>query len=229
MIPRPVISQISKTVQVVVNDIISGFRSKRYETEPEITGAFVERLHIFLNELGPIEGIKIEAYAFRQKIEKKIGADLGLLLNVKLQNYRISKAVLMQAKRCLCRRPYILGGDGIRGKEERLRFVNQCHRMLAITSSAFVIIYTDNYDCGFPVYPASEIVALDLDTVSCETLSELRISRLSTHKLFEMLLRCHVGDPKIAEKYWGTEGLKSFAEAYRVRDTLLLRCSEIEI
>ncbi|HIE14037.1 TPA: hypothetical protein EYP70_02070 [Candidatus Bathyarchaeota archaeon] len=213
-IPAPVIDQITDGVRVVVRMIIDRCRSDKLSDEDHITGALTTLLEHHLEELS-IEGIKIETKSFTLKEETATGADLGILLNVGIGSYRLSKAVIAQAKKCECKynkRFY----DG----NVRKNLLKQLENMLRISPASFVLIYTRNYRCGIQVLPAADVLALD-DSISCSEMNKL--NSFAFPILFRYLLRCEIGDVKIARNFFGLEAIKRFAMEYRIRHSLLLK------
>jgi len=84
---------------------VSIFKEKVLEKEDQITGALVSMLADKLSGIR-IERIEIKTKAFSLKEEMETKADLGVLLNVKLPEYRLSKVFIAQAKICKCERGF---------------------------------------------------------------------------------------------------------------------------
>ncbi|RLF06305.1 MAG: hypothetical protein DRK00_01990 [Thermoprotei archaeon] len=211
VIPDQLVRQVVDAVKIVTRQLVDGYRRRIYVNEDHLTGALVSMLEERLKGLS-IRGIRIVPRALSRKEEMVTGADLGVLMNIYTPNFRLSKALIAQAKRCECSKGYYLSRGSL-GK-----VVEQCRKMLKITSSAFVLVYTNNFDCGILVFPAGDIIALN--RASCTALSMLYTIRLD--RLFEIFMKCHVGDPMIAEVYWNFSGLKDFMAEYGIRHGLLL-------
>ena len=137
-----------------------------------------------------------------------------MLLNINYSQYTLAKAFIGQAKICKCRGRYRLSNGNI-----KKNLIKQCEGMLKITPYSFVIVYTPNEYCGIVSYPAIDVYALG-DKVSCAALSKLHGIKLK--KLFELLLKCYIGDYRIASGFWGEERLMNFAREYSIRHSLLL-------
>lgn len=184
-IPKSLIDDVDYAVRDVVDRILTSYEGGLIEDEDHITGALVQLLSENLNKLW-VPGIKIQAKAFTSKIEKKVGADFGILLDIQLSDQKISKILLAQAKKCDCSPYYTLTNGNI---TERLR--KQCALMLNKVRSSYVIVYTRSRICGFIAIPASDIYGLR-EMLTCRAVSALSKKKLNS--LFRLLLQCFTGD-----------------------------------
>jgi len=214
-IPESLIRNVTDQVEIVVREVIDRYRRGIYSKEDHMTGALVSELDRRLNQLKSINGVKIIAKAFNLKEEIITGADLGVLLSANLLGYVIKKAFIAQAKICKCRRTKPRFSNGNIRKD----LLEKCQKMLNITPSSFVIVYTDNFDCSIQVFPASEIIALN-NTISCSSISDLYSMKFK--RLFEKLLRCETGDPQIVKGFQEPKDMETFLKEYKIKHGLFL-------
>ena len=217
MIPTPIIQQVVDSVGLTTRRIVSIFKEGIVQKEDQITGALVSELAKKLSGIR-IEGIEIKVRAFSLREEKETKADLGVLFNVRLPEYELSKAFIAQAKICRCKRSfpsYVFSHDNITKS-----LLNQCLQMMEITPSSFVIVYTQDYHCGIRVFPAADVYALG-NKISCKRLTHLYGMKLKN--LFKNFLKCFIGDFKITSYFWGVKGLEEFISEYRIKRGLLVQ------
>ena len=212
-IPDQLVRQIVDEVKVVTRQLVENYRRRILMNEDQLTGALVSMLENHLRDLS-VRGIQVIPKALSLEEEKKAGADLGVLLNVDIPDFKLSKAFIAQAKKCRCFRGlgYRLSGNNLGN------VIDQCQRMLGFTSSAFVLVYTGNFYCGILAFPAGDVIALS--KVMCTDLSALYAIRLD--RLFENFMKCYTGDPRIAKAYWDFGGLTEFMAEHKIRHGLLL-------
>jgi len=215
------VKEIVGVVKVVTLLLSGNYQRGTLMDEDHLTGGLVFMLETFLSKLS-VEGIQVIPKAFSLKEEREAGADLGVLLNVDIPGFKLSKAFIAQAKKCECEYKYEY--ECFRDVDYRLsgnnlgNIVDQCQRMLGFTSSAFVLVYTNNSGCGILAFPAGDVIALS--RVTCNKLSALYAIRLD--QLFEYFMKCYIGDPMIAKAYWGFDGLVRLMAEYKIRHGLLL-------
>ena len=81
--------------------------------------------------------------------ESRSGADIALFIDINIPGYKLAKGLLIQAK--------MVDSNGrIQSKVEQVRLIDQCKKMLSITSSSFVWTYGDR---GIDVYSANAVLA----------------------------------------------------------------------
>ncbi len=128
--------------------------------EPYVTGKLIEAIneynkeHLNLSErLREATGLYINVKAWKnEKIpESKIGADLGIVLNVDGKDYQVQKVIIVQSKKGFYERGRISYRELIRKKKGRIKGVKQAKKMLKITPAAFFFLYN-----------SSDILELDL-------------------------------------------------------------------
>ena len=215
-IPDQLVRQIVDEVKVVTRQLVEDYRRRILVNEDQLTGALVSMLEYRLRDLS-VEGIQVIPRALSLKEEKITGADLGVLLNIDTPYFKLSKVLIAQAKKCECF--YIGKNFGyVLGRNYLGNVIEQCQKMLDITSSAFVLVYTNNFDCGILAFPAGDVIALS--KVMCTDLSALYAIRLD--RLFENFVKCYTGDPRIAKAYWDFGGLTEFMAEHKIRHGLLL-------
>jgi len=214
IIPAPLIKQIVYLVDLTTRQIVYEFHKGSLQREDQITGALVSTLDNTLSGIR-IKDIEIKAKAFSLKEEMETKADLGVLLNVKLPEYKLAKAFIAQAKICKRDSAFRFSDGNI-----KKNLLDQCSKMIEITSSSFVIVYTRNYNCGIRVFPAADVYALD-NKISCKSLTHLYSMTLK--KLFENFLKCFIGDLNIAPYIWDVKGLKKFLSERRIKHGLLVQ------
>lgn len=216
IVPKPLVDQVVTLVKAVERQVTNDYRMGIYKKEDQLTGALVSQLNRALENVS-ILGIKVLAVAFGQKEEILTGADLAVMLNVDFPDFRLSKVFIAQAKKCECfkQRGYTLSDGNI---DKRL--IDQIKKMIDVTTSAFVMIFTRNFNCGILLFPAGDILALN-GRISCRLLTGLYHAHL--YDIIARFLKCHIGDPRISAKYWGPKGLRQFISDYNIRYGLLLQ------
>jgi len=214
-VPDQLVRQIVDEVKVVTRQLVDYYQRGILVNEDHLTGALVSMLESRLRGLS-LRGIKVIPGAFSLKEEKIAGADLGVLLNVDTPYFKLSKVLIAQAKKCECF--YIENVGYVLGRNYLGNVIEQCQKMLDITPSAFVLVYTNNFDCGILAFPAGDVIALS--KVMCTDLSALYAIRLD--RLFENFMKCYTGDPRIAKAYWDFGGLTEFMAEHKIRHGLLL-------
>ena len=150
--------------------------------EDDLTGVLVGRLDSALE--GQIGGLKWDCSILRHRSgraaeEKKYGADLLLHVEMDTPTQTFSKGLLVQTKK--------VGPDRNMTAQEHNNLVAQCHKMLAITSAAFVIDYGNGYvRCG----SASRIAGATSHNL-------YSLCGWTSYRFFLEFFRSPVGDPRI--------------------------------
>lgn len=132
----------------------------------------------------------------KTKEEPEFGADIVMALDIETEGYSVRKGYLAQAKR-------LEKGQLLRSDEHR-RLLNQCERMLSLTPSSMVFLYSKQ---DVTVVPAAAVLALKhFDLWKIETY-EPRI-------LYRDFAICWFGDTKLqATNPASLEGLRSLVDA----------------
>lgn len=217
ILPHAVIKQIVDAVSVVERLIANQFSRELIFQEEDLTASLVSNLDRVLQD-AEIKNVKITVKTFSKKVdEPRYGADFGVLININHNNARVSKFALFQSKKCECNRGLNLHNGNISS-----RAVDQVKKMLNITSSSYILVFTQNEDCGVVVYPAADCLLLPLSAqpFTCKNITQLH--GINLRKLFESLLKCYSGHYIPANKYWDEQGMKRMVEEYDLKRILLI-------
>lgn len=131
--------------------------------------------------------------------ESIFGADFAGVLDIQLDDYKVSKGFLAQAK-------LIRAGGRINRKD----LVKQCEQMLGLSPASYVFLYSKR---GVRVVPAVAIVGASGYHNDCYDRSAKRF--------FEEHLACFIGDGAL--NVAGPEGLESLRERATARSALLIQ------
>ena len=112
--------------------------------------------------------------------EKRHGADVLGVLEIKLPDYSVTKGFLWQAK-------IIEPGEALPNKQWE-KFQEQCRTMLKRTDDAYAVIYSRTDGVRF--IPAQQILEIDRDQV-------YELGSRSLHGSFKGHVKCEIGDRKL--------------------------------
>lgn len=177
--------------------IIEQIQNGQIPDEPAITNQFLGNIQNEINRHGEEHGfpggLQIQATTVSSmgpnSNESVVGADFSIILDINVENFRLRKGVLFQAKRevrgIITEHPV--------GRRHSVNFSQgsltelkpQVENMFNVTPDNFVIIYGIH---GFQVVPGNSIQGL---TQSDSTYAK-PISRF-----FKEFLMCFIGDPKL--------------------------------
>jgi hypothetical protein len=134
--------EISKTISK------SESRGDNVADEDYLTGKIIEIINNsdqeeLRKEIRELLGLYVNIYARKNEgiNENKIGADLGIILNVTGDNIEIKKAILVQAKKAKKNNNYISY------PELKKRGKDQAQKMLRITPASFFFLYNPEDIC----------------------------------------------------------------------------------
>jgi hypothetical protein len=180
-------------------DAIADYRERILPREEDVTAAFIRQLGHNFNRRR-FAGLQWSARILNRgpgtaNEEGKVGADMLLHVALDTPTIKYSKGVLIQAKR---------KGRGVPlSSTEHDGLVEQCRKMEAVTSSAWVANYTRE-DMRFT---SAHVVEKSQERV----LSNLTV--WTSHRFFLELFRCPIGDPRIASaKFDDLPGVKILGE-----------------
>ena len=139
--------------------------------------------------------------------EREFGADFAGVLDIDLEDFKVQKGFLAQAKR-------IERTDYMR-ESERARLLGQCNRMLEHTSDAFVFLYSID---GVSVVPAVSVV-------SASFANPHELYARSLRGFYEAHFECFIGDRDISVPE--PVMLESLRERFRLRQLSYLQARRI--
>ncbi len=143
--------------------------------------------------------------------ESKIGADLAIVLRVRLPTIGYQKALLFQAKN------YTLGKRLDQREVKRLE--RQCRHMLGITQSSYIMLYEE---AGISVTDAAVIHHSARESLASRTTLDLR--RVSYYKPFDGFMqdvfKTFGGDRELGAQVKDLRSLRSFAERVRAANAV---------
>ena len=192
-----IVQNIGELIKNSEDQIIEQIKNHEIQNETTTTDRFLGTIVNEINQHGldhsfP-EGLVIQATTLTDRgpntQESRLGADFSIILDIDVENFRLRKGVLFQAKNA---------GNGIRtrnpgGRVRTVSFTNtrldelrpQVENMFTVTPDNFVIIYDTK---GFQVVPGNSILGLTQgDTVYAKPISNF----------FKEFLMCFIGDPKL--------------------------------
>ena len=181
---RPAADLMAKAAQ----DAMAAYREGRIEDEPQITERFLAAAETRFNDNFSVQDGR--SLAWRAKTlrpgsgsaaqEKRHGADLLGVFTANLEDYKVSKGFLAQAKKAEPRVPF--------SNKEWNRLQSQCERMLKRTPDAFVITYS--ITCGIRFFSA-------LGVLSYKGRDIYQLYGMSPRKFFERHFQSFIGDRRL--------------------------------
>lgn len=171
----------AKRANEAVGRAILKYRRGEVTDEDDLTGVLVGNLDASL--VGSIGGLTWTTSVVRHRKgkaseETQIGADIVIHVDLKTPERKFSKGVLIQAKR--------IEPDVQMSGADHARLVNQCKKMLHISTEAFVLDYTKN---GVRFGSALKISGTKNRNLHGEC-------PWTSYRFFLDLFQCSVGDPR---------------------------------
>ena len=220
-IVRKAANMIGKASEKVVADLLT-INPSLTGREEEFTSQLKSQITLQLMETvrgdldgKEIRGVRFQVYTFRKKEEKQVGADLLGLLETEVDGKILRKGYLAQAKvgritnstsihpQARCKDPRLLG---------------QVDKMLKLSNSAYVFIYTHS---GIFVVPGSTVQQQNSNLINTVD---------SYYRMFgsfyEEFFKCFVGDPKLAQPYTNPEDLAKTAQRANANNALLVKATK---
>ena len=180
----------------------------------EINLHLVKRIAERLNRK-QIGGIKFHAYTYKKSNEEPVtGADLGIVVDIKVAEQQITKFILIQSKVADSHKQTSTKEVEVRANSSRLK--KQILDMFRITGSSYVAVYSP---LGVHVVPAGEVWQNGGKVVDTKTMHHQSLGELMAD-----VFRCFAGRAVIIDSQISDyEGLlRSFAEVTNTQTCLLL-------
>jgi hypothetical protein len=195
------VRRVARRIAGAIERSTEALRERRIEQESALTermlGSIEESLEGFRTR-----GIRWSAKSLTERgpgsQESQYGADFVGVLNVALEDFQVSKGFLVQAK--------MVRNETV---DDVARLKQQCHKMLDMTSHAYVFLYSE---WGVRVVPAISVVAAKANPAT--------LYSRSAQRFFENHLECFIGDHAI--KSPTPEALKALRTRYKARNALLV-------
>jgi hypothetical protein len=197
------VAGIGDAIQAAEEITVQALREQGIETEPTFTDRLVGAFHAAMGRaLNGDVGVQVGNYRVRVRTlrpmgsnapEREFGADICVVLDVDIPQYRLSKGFLVQAK---------MSGRGATevtiektsayptvtvAPDSDLR--RQCNTMLALTPDSFVFVYSEH---GVLVVPASTVTHITANA------RPQRVYSKALRQFFVDFLMSFVGDPNLA-------------------------------
>lgn len=96
--------------------------------------------------------INIRGWENKKAHEKKVGSDLGIVLNILGYNYQVQKAIIVQSKKGFYEKGRILYKELIKKERGKIKGIKQAKKMLEITPSSFFFLYNNSDFQGLDIY-----------------------------------------------------------------------------
>lgn len=182
------------------NGTVDALVEGRVEQEPAFTDRMLGRIETAM-EGYVTKGVRWTAKTLTDRggssQEREFGADFAGVLNIDLEDFKVSKGFLAQAK--------LVEPRVFVPARELERMVIQCERMLEHTPAAFLFLYSAQ---GISVVPA-------ISVVSATFLNPHELYPRSMSRFYEEHFECFIGDRTIAEPT--PEMLDTLRERLRTR------------
>jgi len=196
------IKEITSRIGSAVDSTVGALQEGRVEHEPAFTDRMLGSIEESLKDFRS-KGIKWDAKTLtdrgRGSQESKVGADFLVTIEYNLDDYKVAKGFLAQAK--LLRKGDI---DSVKDLQE------QCEKMLKLSPDSFVFLYDTE---SVRVVPAVSVISSDFSPTE-------HYSRAAS-RFFADHLECFVGDRNISSAT--PEGLEKLIEKYHARSALLIQ------
>jgi hypothetical protein len=196
------VAEIAKAEQAT----LKAFREGRIEQEPSFTDRLLGQMEIVFNG-STVGGVRWTAKTLtdrgRGSQEKEYGADFMAVLDVSLVEFNVAKGFLGQAK-------VIEPGARIT-KTDFKRMSEQCRKMLSLSASSYVFIYSRS-TC-IQVVEAQRVV-------NSANRNPHELSPLSFSQFYEKHFGCFIGDHSI--KAASATTLRELRSSYNSRNLFLL-------
>ena len=199
VVNRGIVKYFVKLIKKAEENIIMKINDGRVETEPSVTDRFFQEVERVFEENGEKNGICFRVRTLRDRgpnaPEKKFGADICGVLNVKLSEFEISKGFLAQAKNERQREICVSDTDNkviIYNNTKLNELKDQTEKMLNITPDSFVIVYSTK---KFIVVPASTIKGLKYNDMY--VYNSAKLYGKPVDQFFKEFITCFIGDLKL--------------------------------
>lgn len=176
---------LSKAAENVAKDIVSEDVGDEDDISSQLCGRLKQAADNFVDSVGrQYPNVRIKARHMTSRAsgseERRIGADIVVVLDVDLPDQRLTKGLLIQAK--------VLPQGRIMAPRAWEGLKSQCQRMLARTPSAFVFMYGK-----------SSIIPFSASALECVERTKLwDSSTYPLHWVFHDFLVSWIGDRRIA-------------------------------
>ena len=184
--PLRSVRKIAREIEDAAKGAFSAYLEDRVVEEPKVTdrilGGIEERIRI--RQFGGVVWKARTLRTSRGKAaeEKKHGADLMGVLDIKLPDYKVQKGFLAQAKKAEPKEWF----STEKWKDLRL----QCKTMLARTPDSFVWVYSKKE--GIRIFSANSVLGLGMTSRNVFDLYHHSVS-----SFFESHIKCFIGDPQL--------------------------------
>ena len=175
----------AKHAESAVKITVDNFKRKYVYDEDDVTGFLVGSLQTTFHGTR-VGGVTLNASVFRHRRgtaaeETRFGADILIHVTMDTPTQKYSKGVLVQAKKS--------EPDDNWSQRTRNALIDQCNKMLAVTSAAFVFNYSEKgIRCGAATRVAGASNAFSIPY----------LCGWSAYRFFLELFRCPIGDPRIS-------------------------------
>jgi hypothetical protein len=147
------IRDASDRIGAAVNSLVDALRNQRINQEPDFTSRMVQAIAMTVDGM-ETNGIRWDAKVLsdrgRGSEESQYGADFWGIADIRLNDFRVSKGFLAQAKR-------LEPGQGFPPRDWN-DLQSQCRRMLDVSPDSFIFLYSVT---GVSVVPAISIEGAD--------------------------------------------------------------------
>jgi len=201
-IVRPSARRVSEAVQSVVKDYARG----GIQEEPDFTSRMLQAIQ------GAMNGTTLNGVLWQSVVttshgpnaqERATGADFMGVLSIDLDDYKVRKGFLAQAKR----------GDHLRG-QEIARLQEQCDHMLNLTPESYVFLYKRD---GVRILPAISVLSANVEELT-------DIYNWSVQIFFESHLESFIGDRRLSAA--SRDQLEGLLREYNVTHGLYLAAKQ---
>jgi hypothetical protein len=216
---REIAGKIGRVSESTINSVLKDYeplQGKEEEITAQIRGEInrhlIENIERKLNNAEIHKNCKISVTTFQKIQENHVGADLAIVLDMRIGGKNISKAFLVQAK--VAKKNYSHSFGHTHAEVYSPTLINQCENMLKITSDAFVFVYSEK---GLYCIPAFQIILNNSPTVKTT-----EVSFKNTAMFFQNFFDCFIGDHKITPSALNATTLESYAQAVSTNSVLKL-------
>lgn len=199
---RKAVSRINAAARDVIQDLEHG----RVQQEPAFTDRLVANIQSRLHGQ-QLAGVRWAAVTLPDRgpgsAESQIGADLLSVVQFDLENFKVTKGFLAQAK--LVEPSTSFSAAASKNLKE------QCEKMLSISPASFVFLYSKQ--SGVLVLPA-------IDVLAARDCNPHELTTRTISKFFTEHFECFIGDHKFSAATG--DQLKAIQDEYRMRKVLAM-------
>jgi hypothetical protein len=192
------------------NRAVSALADGRTQLEPAFTDRMLGHIEEAMNGYTR-KGIRWTAMTLTDRVrdsqESEFGADFAGVLDIDLEDYKVKKGFLAQAKKI---EPF----EHVAASERR-RMLSQCNQMLEHTADAFLFLYSIS---GVSVVPAVAVV-------SASFTNPYELYTRSLRGFYEAHFECFVGDRNISAS--DPSVLETLRERLRARQLSYLQARQV--